>query len=78
MPAGAPRGNTNRRGDDPEMTSFLYLKATPGEKGAWVRASRKVKGRSLAEWCRGALNHAAGHDPSAADDRRRPGQDLRQ
>lgn len=55
----APANNQNaRKEEEAKASSFLYLRATPGDKAAWVAAAQR-RGQKLAQWVTERLNHAA-------------------
>jgi len=55
----------NQHASKPEaekLTSFLYIRAHPKAKAAWVKASRKAKSK-LSGWATSTLNKEAGFTP---------------
>ena len=55
----APERNENAGKEDAEgASSFLYIRATPANKGNWVRASNRSKTK-LSKWVTETLNTAA-------------------
>lgn len=55
----APKENQNAVKGDEAATSFLYIRATPGDKSRWVRAAQRRR-MKLSEWVVEKLNGAAG------------------
>lgn len=55
----APSGNSNaRKEEEAKASSFLYVRATPGNKAAWAAAAQR-RGQKLAQWVTERLNRAA-------------------
>jgi hypothetical protein len=54
----APDNQYGGREDADGATSFLYMRATPTNKGNWVRASNCSKTK-LSKWVTATLNEAA-------------------
>jgi predicted HicB family RNase H-like nuclease len=57
MPAPAKNQNA-RKEEEAKASSFLYIRALPSDKSAWVRAAQ-ARGQKLSEWATERLNRAA-------------------
>jgi predicted HicB family RNase H-like nuclease len=57
MPAPAKNQNAAKP-EEARASSFLYIRATPSDKSAWVRAAQQ-RGQKLSEWATDRLNRAA-------------------
>ena len=54
----AAKGNTNAsKPDDQKASSFLYIRAMPGDKASWTSTSR-AQGKKLSVWVIEQLNAA--------------------
>ena len=55
----APANNQNARKEEgAKASSFLYIRANPADKSAWVRAAQQRR-QTLSEWATERLNRAA-------------------